>query len=220
MIQAQVFILGLMLLLPGAVDSYRVVRGLVGHPVTLACTQVAPDGVKTTCWGRGECPLSQCANTLIWANRNRVTYQRSHRYQLKGYISKGNVSLTIEDAVQSDSGLYCCRMQLPGWLSDLKLTFSLEVKPETTTFSPHQTRAEVTETQFYIPTDWNNTVTSSDDSWNNYTGEIPAQKLQRNRTKGFSVGISIVALVLMMILSTMAITTESTGRAEQFRSGE
>ncbi|CAO2642672.1 Hepatitis A virus cellular receptor 1 homolog, partial [Lemmus lemmus] len=204
----------------GAVDSDVVVKGVVGHPVTLPCTYSTRGGVFTTCWGQGACPSSRCANTVIWTNGYRVTYQRSSRYQLKGYISRGDVSLTIENAVQSDSGLYCCRVEVPGWFNDQKVTFSLEIKPEISrspptrptttgrpmtlstrptrvstsprvstttptppahtqthtpepsTFYPHQTTAEVTETASYPPADWNNTVTSSDDSWNNCTVSI------------------------------------------------
>ncbi|XP_055475425.1 hepatitis A virus cellular receptor 1 homolog [Psammomys obesus] len=258
MMHPQLFISGLMLLLPGAVDSYRLVKGLVGHPVTLPCNY-SYRGVTTTCWGTGECPSSQCANTLIWTDGYQVTYRSSPRYQLKGNISERNVSLTIEDAVQSDSGLYCCRVEIPGWFNDLKFTFSLEVtpeipsspltrptttsrpttttrpttistrpthgptstrvstsipptpahtqtKPETTTFCPYETTAKVTEIPFYNTTDWNITVTSSEDSWNNYTGAIPTRKPRMNMTKGFYVGISIAALVLLLLLSTMVIT--------------
>ncbi|CAO2642675.1 Hepatitis A virus cellular receptor 1 homolog [Lemmus lemmus] len=136
MMQPQVFISGLILLLPGAVDSHVVVKGMVGHPVTLPCTYSTRGGIFTTCWGQGACPSSRCANTGIWTNGYRVTYQRSSRYQLKGYISGGNVSLTIENAVQSDSGLYCCRVEVPGWFNDQKVTFSLEIKPEIPTSPP------------------------------------------------------------------------------------
>ncbi|XP_052614210.1 hepatitis A virus cellular receptor 1 homolog [Peromyscus californicus insignis] len=136
MMHPQVFISGLILLLPGAVDSSVSVKGVVGHPVTLPCTYSTSRGITTTCWGRGACPSFNCGNTLIWTNGYRVTYRSSSRYQLKGHISGGNVSLTIENAVQSDSGLYCCRVEIPGWFNDQTVTFSLEVKPEIPTSPP------------------------------------------------------------------------------------
>ncbi|EDL33800.1 hepatitis A virus cellular receptor 1 homolog isoform X2 [Mus musculus] len=257
--QIQVFISGLILLLPGAVDSYVEVKGVVGHPVTLPCTYSTYRGITTTCWGRGQCPSSACQNTLIWTNGHRVTYQKSSRYNLKGHISEGDVSLTIENSVESDSGLYCCRVEIPGWFNDQKVTFSLQVKPEIptrpprrptttrptatgrpttistrsthvptstrvststpptsthtwthkpepTTFCPHETTAEVTGIPSHTPTDWNGTVTSSGDTWSNHTEAIPPGKPQKNPTKGFYVGICIAALLLLLLVSTVAIT--------------
>ncbi|XP_041910827.1 hepatitis A virus cellular receptor 1 homolog [Arvicola amphibius] len=224
MMHPQVFISGLILLLPGAVDSYVAVKGVVGHPVTLPCTYSTFFGTFNTCWGQGPCPSSRCANTLIWTNGYRITYQRSSRYQLKGNISGGNVSLTIENAVESDSGLYCCRVEVRGWFNDQKVEVKPEIltspptrptttgrpttierptttrpttlstgptrvpasprdstsapttpahtqthTPEPTTSYPSQTTAQVTEIASYTPADWNNTVTSSDDSRNNDT---------------------------------------------------
>ncbi|XP_036051105.1 hepatitis A virus cellular receptor 1 homolog [Onychomys torridus] len=141
MMHPQVFISGLILLLPGAVSSHRVVKGVVGDPVTLPCTYSTSRGITTTCWGRGACSAFNCVNMIIETNGYRVTYQWSSRYQLKGRISGGIVSLTIENAVQSDSGVYCCRVKIPGWFNDQISTFSLEVKPEipTTTARPTTT---------------------------------------------------------------------------------
>ncbi|XP_003509764.1 hepatitis A virus cellular receptor 1 homolog [Cricetulus griseus] len=271
MMLPQVFISGLLLLLPGAVDSYTVVKAVPGDPVTLPCTYSTFRGVYNICWGRGQCPSFNCVNTLIWTNGNSVVYQRSSRYQLKGNISGGNVSLTIENVIQSDSGLYCCRVEVPGWFNDLKVTFSLEVKPEIptslptsptttrptaterpkttgratttvkpktmstrpthvptsptvstststtpaqtqthtpepTTFDPYQTTDEVTETPSYtLPADCNDTVTSSDNSWNNYTESIPSGKQQKKMTKSFYIGISIAALLLSLLVCIVAI---------------
>ncbi|XP_040603911.1 hepatitis A virus cellular receptor 1 homolog isoform X2 [Mesocricetus auratus] len=233
MMHPQVFISGLLLLLPGAVDCYTVVKAVLGRPVTLPCTYPTLRGVSTTCWGRGQCPSFNCVNTLIWTNGHRVTYQRNNRYQLKGNISGGNVSLTIENVVQSDSGLYCCRVEVPGWFNDLKVTFSLEVKPEIPTSPPTITTTERVTTTVkpttistrptHVPTsprvststpttptqtqthtpDWNNTMTSSDDSWNNYTESIPSWNRQKNMTKGFYVGISIAALLLLLVCTVV-----------------
>ncbi|XP_037057709.1 T-cell immunoglobulin and mucin domain-containing protein 2-like, partial [Peromyscus leucopus] len=118
----------------GALGSYTVVEGVVGHPVTLPCTYSTLEGVTTTCWGLGECRSVYCARTLIWTNGYQVSYKRSSRYQLKGHISEGNVSLTIENAVQSDSGPYCCIVEIPG--SFRYVTYSLEIKPEIPTSPP------------------------------------------------------------------------------------
>lgn len=49
-------------------------------------------------------------------------------------------------------------------------------------------------------------MTSSDDSWNNNTEAIPPRKPQKTLTKGFYVGISIAALLLLLLVSTVAVT--------------
>lgn len=240
MMQPQVFISGLILLLPGIVGSSLVVKGVTGDPVTLPCTYSTHLGITTACWGLGDCQ-SYCIRTLIWTDGYRATYQRSSRYQLKGNISEGNVSLTIENAVQSDNGPYCCTVEIPGSFS--YVTYSLEVKPEIptrpttterptttgrpttlsirpthvptspkvststpstpahtqthtsepTTSYPGQTTAEVTETASYTPADWNNTVTPSDDSWNNDTD--------------FYIDISTTVLLLVLLVCTAVITS-------------
>lgn len=51
------------------------------------------------------------------------------RYELNGIIPKGNVSLTIKNAQQSDSGTYCCRIEHSGWFNDKKVNILLEIKP-------------------------------------------------------------------------------------------
>ncbi|XP_052614208.1 hepatitis A virus cellular receptor 1 homolog [Peromyscus californicus insignis] len=138
MMHPQVFISGLILLLPGAVSSHRVVKGVVGDPVTLPCTYSTSRGITVTCWGRGTCSAFNCVDVIIETNGYRVTYQRSSRYQLKGHISGGIVSLTIANAFQSDSGVYCCRVKIPGWFNDQISTFSLDVKPAVPASTPSQ----------------------------------------------------------------------------------
>ena len=108
-------------------DPYVIVKGVVGHPVTLPCTYSIYTGISYMSWDLGECRYFNNYRTLVRANAYQVTYQRSSRYQLKGRISEGNVSLTIENAVQSDSGLYCCLTKIPG--SFRSVTYSLDVKP-------------------------------------------------------------------------------------------
>ncbi|KAB0404359.1 hypothetical protein E2I00_015842 [Balaenoptera physalus] len=66
------------------------------------------------CWGRGACPLTRCGSNIIWTNGYSVTFQKDKRYKLNGNIGGGDVSLTIENAAQADSGLYCCRVEKRG----------------------------------------------------------------------------------------------------------
>lgn len=66
--------------------------------------------LTSICWGRGRCSWIDCRNTVISTDGYKVTEQKNERYKLKGDIGKKDVSLTIENAVLSDSGLYCCRI--------------------------------------------------------------------------------------------------------------
>ncbi|XP_058400727.1 hepatitis A virus cellular receptor 1 isoform X3 [Diceros bicornis minor] len=211
-----VAISSLILLLTDAVVSYTQVSGVVGQPVTLLCTYSAANGAITTmCWGRGQCPMSQCSDEIIWTNGSHVTFQKHTRYKLKGKLLEGNVSLTIENAVQADSGLYCCRVEHKGWFNDMKLTLSLEIKPVATLSSPVQT-AETQPTTLQetrttsapllsCSADENGTVTQfSDGLWhNNQTHVLLAQNPWMITSKGLSVGISITAMVVLTFLVVM-----------------
>ncbi|KAM7143292.1 hepatitis A virus cellular receptor 1 isoform 2-T2 [Molossus nigricans] len=131
---------GLMLLWTDAVDSQAHVTGVVGQPVTLPCTYSTASEITSMCWGRGGCAIFKCSNQLIWTDGYRVTFRKDKRYDLHGIIPRGNVSLTIEDAAESDSGTYCCRVEHTGWFNDLKIHVSLVVKPA----PPKVTSAPVT----------------------------------------------------------------------------
>uniref|UniRef100_A0A8C5ZGX5 Ig-like domain-containing protein n=1 Tax=Marmota marmota marmota TaxID=9994 RepID=A0A8C5ZGX5_MARMA len=125
----EVVVLSLILLLTDAVVSYTQVSGVVGHRVIIPCSYSVTSGVTSMCWGRGACPTSKCSNELIWTDGSQVTFQKHRRYKLEGNLLQGNVSLTIENAAKTDSGLYCCRIEHSGWFNDMKLTLSLEIKP-------------------------------------------------------------------------------------------
>nr|XP_042139270.1 hepatitis A virus cellular receptor 1 homolog [Peromyscus maniculatus bairdii] len=129
MMRSQVLISVLLILLPAAVDSFPQVHGVMGHPVTLPCTYPVSNGLSSMCWGRGACASDTCGQTLIWTDGHRIYYRTNNRYQLKGQLLQGDVSLTIENVTESDSGLYCCRVEMKGWNGVQRLTTSLQVQP-------------------------------------------------------------------------------------------
>uniref|UniRef100_A0A8C4WI21 Ig-like domain-containing protein n=1 Tax=Gopherus evgoodei TaxID=1825980 RepID=A0A8C4WI21_9SAUR len=88
-------------LLLGLTVSGCPVRGVVGQNVTLPCKYRVnhQNDVTTMCWGRGSCPSS-------------------HRYRSEGNLAQGDVSLTIVNAAEADGGMYCCRVEIPGWFND------------------------------------------------------------------------------------------------------
>ncbi|KAM8956996.1 hepatitis A virus cellular receptor 1 [Lycaon pictus] len=190
-----------------AVVSYVQVNGVVGHPATLPCTYSTAHGVTTMCWGRGACPISHCLEEIVWTNGSHVTFQKHLRYKLKGKLSEGDVSLTIENAAQTDSGQYCCRVEHRGWFNDMKLTLSLEIKPAEVTSVPTSPRVFTSTSSTPAPTqnlkpDGNGTVTqSSDGLWhNNQTHVSLAQNPWMTTSKGLYIGICITAVVLLTVL--------------------
>lgn len=56
-----------------------------------------------------------------------MTFRKSQRYNLWGYISYGDVSLTIENVKAEDAGTYCCRIEIPGLFNDIKKNMWLDV---------------------------------------------------------------------------------------------
>lgn len=110
------------------VQSITVV-GLVGQTVTLSCKyNTNTHHITSTCWGRGKVPWSRCADPLLSTNDGgRVTYRESERYQLHGRVKEGDVSLSIQNVEENDSGIYGCRVELPGWFNDLKINIRLTI---------------------------------------------------------------------------------------------
>lgn len=108
-------------------DGYKVE---VGKNAYLPCSYTLPTSgtLVPMCWGKGFCPWSQCTNELLRTDERNVTYQKSSRYQLKGDLNKGDVSLIIKNVTLDDHGTYCCRIQFPGLMNDKKLELKLDIK--------------------------------------------------------------------------------------------
>ncbi|XP_077434250.1 uncharacterized protein LOC144059189 [Vanacampus margaritifer] len=102
----------------------------VGTDVTLTCKYDARYyGKLSVCWGRGAIPSRGCANEVIQTDGTSVTGRQSERYLLMGNIVEGDVTLTIRQVVESDSGVYGCRVEIPGWFNDRKHQMTLTVVP-------------------------------------------------------------------------------------------
>nr|XP_005993119.1 PREDICTED: hepatitis A virus cellular receptor 2 isoform X1 [Latimeria chalumnae] len=115
------------------------VKGVLGHSVTLPCMYSAKYYGRTEmCWGKGSCPLMGCSNIILATNGERVTTKSSSRYNLRGNIEGGDVSLTVENMNEQDSGTYCCRVAIPGLFNDHIENHQLEVEAPhaTITFPP------------------------------------------------------------------------------------
>ncbi|XP_066053244.1 hepatitis A virus cellular receptor 1 homolog isoform X2 [Chamaea fasciata] len=137
----------LLVLFTGSTVSELVVIGEVGQDVTVPChynVQKRND-ITSMCWGRDRCPNSKCSRPIIWTDGWKVTEQHSSRYQLKGDLPSGDVSLTIVDAREEDSGTYCCRVEIPGLFNDQLINHKVVVKKaRMSTASPHTYTSEQT----------------------------------------------------------------------------
>ncbi|XP_054144235.1 uncharacterized protein LOC128944810 [Melozone crissalis] len=137
----------LLVLLTGSTVSESIVIGEVGQDISVPCRYSVwnRDSITSMCWGRGSCPKSKCSRPIIWTDGWRVTEQHSSRYQLRGDLHRGDVSLTIVDARESDSGTYCCRVEIPGWFNDQLINHKVVVrKARISTASPHTYTSEQT----------------------------------------------------------------------------
>ncbi|XP_026166072.1 hepatitis A virus cellular receptor 1 homolog [Mastacembelus armatus] len=97
-----------------AAVTMETVVGFAGRRVTLPCRLEEKNqrGVEV-CWGRGEPSLFTCHNTVVNAAGEQMFYRKSYRYSVSP-----SSSLSILSARPSDSGLYHCRVQLPGLFND------------------------------------------------------------------------------------------------------
>ncbi|KAL7395541.1 hypothetical protein ABVT39_019046 [Epinephelus coioides] len=100
----------------------------VGEDVTLICNYDAKQhGKLSVCWGRGAIPSRGCANEVIKSDGTATISRLSERYLFMGNVAEGDVSLTIRQVDETDSGMYGCRVEIPGWFNDLKHQMTLTV---------------------------------------------------------------------------------------------
>ncbi|OCT57811.1 hepatitis A virus cellular receptor 1 homolog [Xenopus laevis] len=122
-------ICSILLLLPALSVRAEHVKGLVGGRVTLPCTYSVTGVATSKCWGRGHCPKSKCLDEILLTDSDgkKVIWNQTERYRLLGNITQGDVSLTISQLTLSDSGTYCCRVEIPGLFNDLKVEIQVRV---------------------------------------------------------------------------------------------
>ncbi|KAK0140744.1 Protein sidekick [Merluccius polli] len=115
-------------LLLGGVGGTTTVTATAGQDVTLPCSyDAAYYGRLALCWGRGPIPRRGCNNEVLQADSRSVVSRQSMRYRLMGNLNRGDVSLTILQVQLSESGIYGCRVDIPGWFNDHKHEMTLRV---------------------------------------------------------------------------------------------
>uniref|UniRef100_A0A2K5DUM8 Hepatitis A virus cellular receptor 2 n=1 Tax=Aotus nancymaae TaxID=37293 RepID=A0A2K5DUM8_AOTNA len=129
-------VLLLLLLLTRSSEEEYIVE--VGQNAYLPCfyTLDTPGNLVPVCWGKGACPVFECGNVVLRTDERDVSYRTSSRYWLKGDFHKGNVTLAIDNVTLEDSGIYCCRVQIPGIMNDKKFNLKLVIKPAKVTPAP------------------------------------------------------------------------------------
>ncbi|XP_071467919.1 T-cell immunoglobulin and mucin domain-containing protein 4 isoform X2 [Marmota flaviventris] len=115
--------------------SEDTVTSFLGQSVTLPCLYLSwSQDRNSMCWGKGHCPNSKCSQALLHTDGSRVLSSASEKYRLLGNIQRGHVSLTISNTNEEDSGVYCCRIEVPGWFNDVKKHIRLVLSRESATF--------------------------------------------------------------------------------------
>ncbi|XP_071426569.1 T-cell immunoglobulin and mucin domain-containing protein 4-like [Pithys albifrons albifrons] len=128
--------------------SQTVVKGVIGQPVKLPCNYQVTQHIYDICWGRGFCPNSKCKNKILETHGSMVTSRKSQRYDLQGSVFSGDVSLTIGMVEAEDAGVYCCRVEVPGWFNDIKQNIWLEVARATPVMTTTTRQAPVSSKGF------------------------------------------------------------------------
>lgn len=131
----QTFITVLFFLSGGQLSCcFKVVEGDVA---SLSCQySVQRFGLSRVCWGRG-CGTFWCSNILVQTDENGVISKVADRYRLTGDILDGQMDLDILNVRRTDSGPYCCRVDIDGIFNDKKVIMNLRVVKAPVTNSPH-----------------------------------------------------------------------------------
>ncbi|NWU75036.1 HAVR1 protein, partial [Onychorhynchus coronatus] len=208
----------------------ELVVGEVGQNITVPCSYSVRSikDITSMCWGRGSCPNSQCSRPIIWTDGWKVTEQHGSRYLLQGNLQEGDVSLTIVNAEEADSGTYCCRVEHRGWFNDQKSNLNVViVEARISTASPHTYTSEQTsgpgsthESSFTVTETWpasaseapqNASGPCSDTSdcshvtanVQNTSLSLPSQQYSEN---GLYIGIGSCAVLLVTLILALFLT--------------
>ncbi|XP_077680787.1 hepatitis A virus cellular receptor 2-like [Eretmochelys imbricata] len=205
----------LMVLFTGLTVSGSPVRGVVGQNVTLPCKYRVnrQSDITTMCWGRGSCPSFQCSQPILWTDGRRVTKRQSSRYQLEGNLAQGDVSLTIVNVAEADGGVYCCRVEIPGWFNDQQKNLEVAIETaRTSTAGPHTYTSEHTsaaanasDTPSTVAPQWPLVFSSEAPQDASITMSTSIHQLMEPESMGAGMHVGISIFVVLLVILVLAL---------------
>uniref|UniRef100_A0A6I8PP81 Ig-like domain-containing protein n=1 Tax=Xenopus tropicalis TaxID=8364 RepID=A0A6I8PP81_XENTR len=189
-------------LLPALTVGAEHVRGSVGGTVLLPCIYPVTGGTTSMCWGRGHCPTSKCLNPILRTDSDgkEVIWHQSERYRLLGNIEQGDVSLTITQLTISDSGTYCCRVEIPGWFNDQKGEIQVSVDEEQTNLSSPAIPTRTSQASEAVSNSSASTAASSSDHMNTVSAQLPDVSSPSRENIGPNYPQPIIVCVVLLLL--------------------
>ncbi|XP_056141289.1 T-cell immunoglobulin and mucin domain-containing protein 4 isoform X2 [Lampris incognitus] len=132
-----------------------------GSTASLSCQySVKRFGLSRVCWGRG-CGTFWCSDILVQTDEHGVISKVADRYRLTGDVLDGQMDLAIHNVRRTDSGPYCCRVDIDGIFNDKKVIMNLRVvKAPVTTPPPTTTTSESVTEQLASTNQWKNILSS------------------------------------------------------------
>ncbi|XP_026714219.1 hepatitis A virus cellular receptor 2 isoform X6 [Athene cunicularia] len=181
----------------GPIVSGSLVKGEVGQNITVPCFYPVKgtQDITSMCWGRDSCPASKCYRPIIWTDGWKVTQRYSSRYILKGNLLMGDVSLTIVNAEEADSGIYCCRVEISGWFNDRTSNHKVVIE---------KAHRSTSESSFTIIRTWPS-VSTSEAPWTNASLTLSGQQYSEN---GLYIGIGLCAVLLAILILALFLTRQ------------
>ncbi|KAM4547161.1 T-cell immunoglobulin and mucin domain-containing protein 4 [Fundulus diaphanus] len=130
----------LLFILPGGpLTSGSCFKVTEGGVASLSCQySVKRFGLSRVCWGRG-CGTFWCSNILVQTDKTGVVSKADDRYRLTGDVLDGQMDLDIVNVRRTDSGPYCCRVDVDGLFNDKKVIMNLRVVKAPSTNPPRST---------------------------------------------------------------------------------
>ncbi|KAG5284923.1 hypothetical protein AALO_G00031990 [Alosa alosa] len=178
------------------------VYGTVGENITLPCYYNSQyHGLISICWGTGDIPNMGCNNNILTTDGHKVISRVSDRYRLMGNLTTGNVSLTIYDSIQFDSGQYFCRIHIPGWFNDEKYLIRLLIrKTPNPSFQSMTSESSITESH---TKDHQCTILTEPTDTPLQYSEIEGQRVSHH--PGVLVAVVLLVVVVVVVVTVVAI---------------